>query len=114
MNSDGLSLASGEKSNLSFAGKNGGWSWICEESLSGGLVGLVGFLTAGVATRIISATCSPVSGLLWTICRFFALLGGLGRSVCCVSSSISEISLEHTGTLQLLQALESILGMFLS
>ena len=80
MNGDGVSLACGEKSKLSFAGKNGGWSWVCEELRSGGLVGLVGlvgFLTAGAATRIISATCSPVSGLLWTICRFFALLGGL-------------------------------------
>ena len=50
-------------------------------------MGLAGFLTAGAATQIISATCSPVSGLLWTIYRFFALLGGLGRSMCCVSSS---------------------------
>ena len=88
MNGNGLSLAGGEKSKLSFAGKNGGWSWVCEESCSGDLVGLVGFLTAGAATRIISAASSPVSRLLWTICRFFALLGGLGRSACCVSSSI--------------------------
>ena len=51
VNGDGLSLAGSEKSKLSFAGKNGGWSWVCEESLagSGGLVGLVGFLTAGAA-----------------------------------------------------------------
>jgi len=86
---DGLSLAGGEKSKFSFAGKNGGWSWVSQGSGSGGLVGLVGFLTAGVATPITSATCSPVSGLLWTICRFFALLGGLGRSACRLSSSIA-------------------------
>ena len=86
VNGDGLSLAGGEKTKLSFTGKNGGWSWVCEESCSGGLVDLLGFLTAGAATRIISVTCSPVSGLLWTICRLFALLGGLGRSSCCISS----------------------------
>ena len=89
-NSDGLSLAGGEKSKLSFAGKNAGWSWVCEESRSRGWLGLVGFVTAGAATRIISAICSPVSGLLETICCFFALLRGLGRSACCVSSSINQ------------------------
>jgi len=57
---NGLSLASGEKLKLSVAGKNGDWSWVCEGSGSGGWVGLVDFLMAGVATGIISATCSPV------------------------------------------------------
>jgi len=85
---DGLSLAGSEKSKLSFSDKNGGWSWVFEGAGSGGLVCLVGFLTPGVATRIISTTCSLVPGLLWTICPFFALLRGLGRSACCVSSSI--------------------------
>ena len=50
VNGNGLSLAGGEKSKLSFAGKNGGWSWVCKESRSRGLVGLVGFLPAGAAT----------------------------------------------------------------
>ena len=44
---------------------------------AGGLVGLAGFLIIRVTTRIISTTCSPVSGLLWTVGCFLFFLGVL-------------------------------------
>ena len=57
MNGDGLSLIGGEKSKLSFAGKNGGWGWVYAESRYGGLVGLVSLV--GFCNLLLSITRFP-------------------------------------------------------